>query len=168
MNKPTSEEIKKCLWKFVEYFEAIADGEYVNNRRSSPLRDYEQLMLDKARELLNSVSESPQPETAQLNDEIDLDTYDLVLANEIISDFFGNEFNYRLRNRIASDICKYGKAIESRSKQPETAQLNEDHVRLKADTLTKPILRSMISRGEAYDACLEMAKWVQMNIKDGE
>ena len=38
-----------CLMAYNEYFGAIATGEYDSNRRPAPLRDFEQLLLDKGR-----------------------------------------------------------------------------------------------------------------------
>lgn len=38
-------KLKKALAGWIEYFEAIRDGEYETNRRTSPLRDYEEVLL---------------------------------------------------------------------------------------------------------------------------
>ena len=43
--------------KYHEYFGAIEVGEYEKNGRPSPLRDYENMMQDKAESLLNECKE---------------------------------------------------------------------------------------------------------------
>jgi len=48
--------MQHCLLSFVEYFGAIANGEYENNGREKRLRTYEKMMIDKARKLINEKS----------------------------------------------------------------------------------------------------------------
>ena len=53
-----AEEVKKlrnALRAWCEYFEAIKDGEYENNRRTSPLRSYEEVLLLKSRDALGDL-----------------------------------------------------------------------------------------------------------------
>jgi hypothetical protein len=44
--------LRKALSAWVEYFGAIKDGEYDNNRRPQPLRSYEEVLLLKSRRAL--------------------------------------------------------------------------------------------------------------------
>jgi chromosome segregation ATPase len=48
-------ELKNSLMGFVEYFSAIQRGEYNTNRRPSPLRDFEQVLLTQARQTLSTL-----------------------------------------------------------------------------------------------------------------
>ena len=47
-----NQELKDVLGSFVEYFSAVANGEYEKNGRSSRIRTYEQSIIDTGRELL--------------------------------------------------------------------------------------------------------------------
>ena len=48
--RATLDKTTRCLMAYNEYFRAIASGEYDSNRRPAPLRDFEQLLLDKGGE----------------------------------------------------------------------------------------------------------------------
>lgn len=56
-NAALLDECANLISKYKEYFSAIENGEYTNNRRTAPLRDYEVLMQDRATELLSKLKE---------------------------------------------------------------------------------------------------------------
>ena len=55
--KEVIEKLAMSVTKYHEYFMAIEEGEYGDNRRPAPLRDYETIMQDKAKSLLNECEE---------------------------------------------------------------------------------------------------------------
>lgn len=50
--KQNTKELLNTIVKFKEYFSAIESGEYNNNRRPSPLREYENVLQLQANELI--------------------------------------------------------------------------------------------------------------------
>jgi len=55
--KEILEKLVMSVTKYHEYFGAIEVGEYEKNGRPAPLRDYETIMQDKAKSLLNECEE---------------------------------------------------------------------------------------------------------------